>query len=796
MAYEVIWTKLLGLIVGPTTYSFTLVLVTFITCLALGSLFFGWLGDKVRRPMDLLLYTQLGAALCALLISQVLGNSQLLFAKLLYHSKDHFLLMNVLKAGVLFAFMFLPTFFLGATFPLVGKVYTQSVSAVGHSMGVAYTLNTIGAVLGSFIAGFVLIPLTGKERGLSLVVALQILTCLVIAGITLARERRYLKWVPIAGPALVGLWLCLHYPGWNHRLLSMGRYQRFDEMAAQGVSLGEMGWFEALFQGPRTLAQSESRELVYYGDGIGGFTAVLQEMGPMGQPELVMTNSGKPDASTAVDMKTQTLLAHLPMLFHPNPESVMILGLASGITAGEVLYYPIQRLDVLEISPQVVEACQYFASRNNNVLSNPKTELIVQDGRAHLQLTDRRYDVIISEPSNPWMAGLAALFTQEFFTLARDRLNDGGMFVQFMHSYAMDWPVFALVGRTFAKVFPNSLFVTTCPDAFGTDFLFVGIKGKNPLALANAERRKSYAQQSKNVTVTDPNVLYRLILGEALPQVFGEGPVNTDSHPRLEFAAPRIMYREDPNIVAHLSERIYLTQETADIRQQVSTDVEGQLGFSAYSLSVGVQFSDMVDLSRATPSQRERFSALMERYSAQYTVDYSLLQDEGLKRRCHLTQIETLRNRIESMPKKYAVYYALLATFHSEVGMWEESAAYNRKALELAPDYVEAMTNLAWHLVVHRRAQGPQDSDLQEAIRLATRACELTRYHRPEAMDALAAAYAAKGMFPLAQTLAQNALGKARSSGKEALAEQIEKRLQLYGTGRAYVETMSTAPSL
>ena len=785
MAYEVIWTKLLGLMVGPTTYSFTLVLVTFITCLALGSLFFGWLGDKVRRPIHLLIYTQLGAALFALLISHILGNSQLFFSKVLYHSKDHFAAMNVLKAVSLFAFMFLPTVLLGATFPLVGKIYTRSMAAVGRSIGVAYTVNTIGAVLGSFCAGFILIPMMGKEKGLSLVVALQITTCLAAAGAILIREKKaLLRLLPVVGPALVGLVLCLHYPEWNRSLLSSGKYHRFDQV---GVDVGGVGWIQALCQGPELLSRTTGDELKYYGDGIGGFTTVIEKKLWFSDPALVMSNSGKPDASTGGDMPTQSLLAHLPMLFHPNPKTVMVLGLASGITAGEVLHYPIDQLDVLEISPQVVEASKYFARWNNDVLTNPKTKIIVQDGRAHLQLTDRKYDVIISEPSNPWMAGLAALFTQEFFTAANDRLNEGGMFVQFMHSYQMDWSVFSMVGRTFVKVFPNSLFVTTRPDSFGPDYLFVGFKGKDKLIPENAQRRRSYAQLSKNITLTDPNVLYELVLGEALKVLFGEGPINTDSRPRLEFAAPRLMYHKDTAIATHLFENVYLTQRTADIRQRALKDMDTQIAFATYALSVGEQFSNMVDLSKASPSQKEQFGELMKAFAARYAVDYSLLQDEDLKRSCRLIQIEALNKRIAAMPTKNATFYDALARLYSDTGQVDEAIVNYKQALALVPTFAKSMIDLAWHLAVHKQAKA---YDPQEAVRLAECACQLTNYRMPEVLDTLGAAYAAAGKFPLALAVAQEALRQAQSSKTTQLAEQIQKRVTLYTAGNAYVEIL------
>ncbi|MHC4105422.1 MAG: fused MFS/spermidine synthase, partial [Planctomycetota bacterium] len=545
MSYEVIWTKLLGLIVGPTTYSFTIVLVTFILGLALGSMIFGWLGDKTKKPLWLLIFTQVAAALLVLGISQVIGNSQLFFAKVIFTFRERFVLLNVSKAVILFCFMILPTLCLGATFPLVGKIYTLTISKVGRSIGVAYAINTIGAVLGSFCAGFVLIPLVGKEKGLSLVIGLQLLTSLVVGGILLVRRKKsILKLVPLAIPALAGLFLCFYFPVWNRLLLSQGKYHRFKAIK---VNVKSYGWLEALLHGPEILTGAERSDLVYYGDGIGGFTTVLRHVSPLGNIEYSMANSGKVDASSRGDMKTQTLLAHFPMLFHRDPKTVMVLGLASGVTAGEVLYYPIERLDVLDINQEVVEASDFFLPWNNNVLSHPKTNLIIQDGRAHLQLTKQKYDVIISEPSNPWMAGLATLFTRDFFALVEDRLNEDGIFCQWLHSYQMDWSTFSLIGRTFAQVFPNSILVSADPYIVG-DYMLVGFKGKDRLILENIEQGLEYAQQSNNVTILNPRLLYRFIIYEELQRLFGPGPVNTDSWPRLEFAAPKLMYHEDQMI--------------------------------------------------------------------------------------------------------------------------------------------------------------------------------------------------------------------------------------------------------
>jgi spermidine synthase len=689
MSYEVIWTKLLGLIVGPTTYSFTIVLVTFISGLALGSIVFGWLGDRSGKAVKLLVLTQTGAALSALGVSQLLGNSQLFFAKVIFKFQDNFALLSIAKVAILFGFMILPTFCLGATFPLVGKIYTRSVSRVARSIGSAYAINTIGAVLGSFCAGFVLVPLFGKENGLRFVISLQLLVSLVVTFIVFRREK-ILKLVPFVLPALAGLLLCSGFPVWNRRALSIGTYHRFNE---RGLNVKEYGWAESLFSGSRILAESQSGEPVFYGDGIGGFTTVLKYSGPLGNVEYSMVISGKPDASSRGDMKTQTLAAHLPMLFHAGAKKVMVLGLASGITAGEVLYYPVEQLDVIDINREVVAASEFFRPWNNNVLSNPKTNLIIQDARAHLQLTRQKYDVIISEPSNPWMAGLATLFTRDFFELARNRLGSSGIFVQFLHLYEMDWPTFALVGRAFADVFENNILVSSEPAGFGADCLFVGFNGPGGLDIDNAERNISYTQKSKNVTLLRPELLHRLIIGEDIRRLFGDGPVNTDNRPRLEFAAPKTMYQSDPMIPGNIRSNEWFSPETADIIGWVRTNIDLQIDFAAYALSVYAPFENMVDMSKANQAQKERFFQLVETYCAGEMMNFALLDDKELVRRCRSIQINAIKNKISSMPDKVRSYFYLGDLYYA-TDMPDEAIAAYSKSLLIKPGDPQTNLNL------------------------------------------------------------------------------------------------------
>jgi spermidine synthase len=701
MAYEVIWTKLLGLIIGPTTYSFTIVLITFITCLAFGSMFFGRLGDRVKEPIWLLIYTQLAAVILALFVSQMLGNSQFFFAKLIYSFQNNFALLSILKAVILFAFMFLPTVCLGATFPLVGKVCTQSLLRVGKSIGFAYTINTVGAVLGSFCAGFLLIPLMGKENGLKLVFGIQTSTMLIAAvWLIWINKQDKVKLISVAAPAALGLILCLIFPSWDRAALSLGRYHR---MQALSSDFEKTGWLNALWNGSDLLPKPKFSKVVYYGDGIAGFTTVSEVQNDFGRIDRFLVISGKPDAGTREDMSTQVLSAHFPIMFHPNPKAVMVLGHASGITAGETLCYPIERLDILEISNQVVKASKFFDQWNGNVLSDPRTELIVQDGRAHLQLTNRKYDVIISEPSNPWMAGLAALFTKDFFELARDRLNQDGIFAQFIHSYQMDWSTFSMVVRTFADVFPNSILINTR----GKDFLMIGYKGDNGLKLDNAERNFQFAQKSRNMTLLNPKSLYQLVVTEDVGGLCGPGEINTDAWPRLEFAAPKTMFVDDSTIKENINVRRRLKPETLTVLRELIPDVNAQIDFAALFFSLDNPMTYIINFAKATPQQIQRYVKIVTDYCASHVMDYSILQDETLKRECRSIQIRAIEEKLDTLEDKAFAYYTH-GDLYRESQLFADAEKNYYKALELRPDDALLYNDLA--VVLHRQGK------LDEAI--------------------------------------------------------------------------------
>jgi spermidine synthase len=470
-------------------------------------------------------------------------------------------------------------------------------------------------------------------------------------------------------------------------MLAEGKYHRFDRPEIRNA-----GWLSSLFSTPPRFSDGESEELVYYGDGIGGFTTVLRRQ-IIGDTTYSLYNSGKTDASYPGDMTTQTLLAHFPLLFHPRPDNVLVIGLASGITAGEVLCYPVKRLDVVDINEKVVAASDYFREWNSNVLADSRTRLIIQDGRAHLAMSNQKYDVISSEPSNPWMAGLAGLFTRECFELAKAHLNDGGVFVQFTHAYQMDWNTFAMIGRTFSEVFPNSMLVNTDPTTNGPDYLLIGMKGEGKLDASAAAQNLRFAQQSKNMTLLNHKLFYNLILSEDLEKLFADGPIHTEDRPYLEFAAPKLLYTSDPMIKRQVLDKRWLSESVKEIVHENSTNLDTRIDFAAYALSVySPEFvlQNGLDLSSATAAQRQRVSDLLVDYCKKnIAADIFSLKDRELREQCLSAQEGALRTRMADA-KDPAPFAYRLGEMCSKQGKLDEAAGYFSKVLRSNPDHVKA----------------------------------------------------------------------------------------------------------
>jgi spermidine synthase len=502
----------------------------------------------------------------------------------------------------------------------------------------------------------------------------------------------------------------VNFPSWNHKILDRGWYHQFKSFEQY---FSTTSWFESVWKGASKFASHVANiDVVFYGDGIGGFTTVVKWFSTIGRTNYTMLNSGKGDASSHGDRLTQALSAHIPLLFHPDPEKVMVVGLASGMTVGEVLHYPVKQVDVLEINDQVVKAAEFFNPWNNNCLTNPRTRIILQDGRNHLELTREKYDVIISEPSNPWMAGLANLFTLDYFKTVKGRLSEDGIFVQWFYSYEMDWSTFAMVGRTFAEVFPDGLLLRT----LSSDFLLVGFSGKKNLDLKTADKNIGYAGRSKNVTIRNPRSIFNLIVSEDLKGLFGPGPFHTDNWPRLEFAAPKNLDRTDTSIEDNIKNNGRLSNETKEI-VEYNKNVDSSLDrLELMTAHTSPAFKE-VDLNKATPAQITRYHGILKDYCSEEDVEsYSIFPASDLQKQCAELQAGKIQDRLATSRENSSAYYYLARAFRV-MGTTQDEINALQKAITLDPDFYDAYMELG----IAFEAQGrPDEANRQfsDALRL------------------------------------------------------------------------------
>jgi len=695
MSYEVIWTKLLALLAGPTTYSLTVVLFTFITGLALGSMLFGWLGDRVKNPFALLIGSQLVAALSAMLASQCMGNAQLYFAKLLYQFKDHFFVAEGFKALSLFAMMFIPTLCLGAVFPISTKLILNDVEHIGSSIGKLYAVNTVGALLGSFCSGFVLIPLLGKAVGLSGLVAVQFLTACAMLLLD-GNIRPGKKWVFL--PLGIGMAvLSFFMPRWNANALVQGRYQRFTYWTP---ILENTSYWKALFSSRRLLDTSPEPRVLYLDDGIGGFVAVCQLENSLGVSSRYLSSSGKIEASTLGDQSTMYMLAHIPMLMHPGAKDVLVIGLGSGITAGQVLCYPVKRLDILEISPEVVRGADYFNEWNNRVLTNPVSRVIVQDARTHITLTKQTYDVITAEPSNLWMAGLANLFTVDYFEKIKNHLNPHGIFVQWFHAYQADWTVFSSIGRTFQQVFGNCMLFRSSL-ALG-DFLFVGFKDENDQMRPDVlEKNVVYLKDLDRIRIRDPYVLYPLIVAENVEILFTDGFLHTDKNPILEYRAPLHLYTEKSAFDETIKSRSRIKPSTRSMLQRFD-QTDKKLDFAEFVASLNNPPFNLVRFSDLNEMQKQRYLSIEKTFCENNLYPYPLINDSVSLNLCmdvHETKISGhLEKMLATNPGSKAIGWIHfdLAKVYSYKKEFGKAIRHFNQALVYLPDDFNVLIFLAY----------------------------------------------------------------------------------------------------
>jgi spermidine synthase len=519
---EVAWTRGLTLVLGSSTYAFTIMLVTFLAGLAGGSLVMARLLARGPDLLRTLAFLQAGIGLASLVGGHLFAKLPLLYLHLFKATSGVSALLVAGQFALAGLVMLAPGLLMGAVFPVVVELLGDPSRGAGEQVGRAYAANTVGAVLGAFGGGFVLIPWIGIAGTLTLGIALSLVVAL---GVLVVSGRH---WREASATAAFLLALPFLTPSWEALAMSSGVYK-------------EARLYLRLYPSPRDVFSRllPQFRLLYYREGPTATVTVTERPSLEDHRHLALAIDGKVDASTAGDMPTQVLSGHLPLLLHPRPEKVLVIGLASGVTVGAVTRHPVRHVMAVEIEPAVVEASRLFDAFNHRPLGDPRVRLVVDDARNFLLLSPDRYDVIISEPSNPWMSGPAKLFTQEFFRLGRERLEPGGLFVQWLQLYGMSEPSLQSLLRTFQSVFPHLLVFQPNEG----DLLLVGGAEPMTVPVPRIEERMQTARvraDLEQIRVHDAfDLLLRFRLGEAEARAYaGDAPLNTDDNGLVEFSAP------------------------------------------------------------------------------------------------------------------------------------------------------------------------------------------------------------------------------------------------------------------
>ncbi len=448
LSAEVLWTRHLALLIGGTVYAFALMLAVFLLGLGAGSSAGAVLGARLdpRRAL----------AACQWLLAIAMAWGAYAIARSLpYWPLDVALPTPASVAleldALRTAFAVLPAALLwGASFPLALAAVAPPAVDVRRSVGRLYAVNTAGAIAGALLTTFVLVPGLGSQRVQQLAVVL-------------------------AAAAGVALW----FSG------GLGSKRATQAAVAAALAVGMAGLVPAL--PPELVAYGRflptrglGANVIYVGEGLTASVAVTRE------PSGVLTyhNAGKTQASTyPQDLRLQRMLGHLSTLVADTPADVLVIGLGAGITAGAASIDPaVERVVVAEIEPLVPPlAAQFFAAYNFGVVTSPKVEIRIDDGRHYLATTSRRFDAITSDPLDPWVKGAATLYTREFWQLAKAHLNDGGVVTAFLQLYETDEAAVQSEIATFFGVFPNGALFANRVDGMGYDAVLLGRAGDGPV---------------------------------------------------------------------------------------------------------------------------------------------------------------------------------------------------------------------------------------------------------------------------------------------------------------------------
>jgi len=503
IACEVAWTKYLSIFTGATIFGFAAILSIFLIGIALGSWVIKRYVDLSGNSKNMVIWLLVTLAV-SLLYSRI-GLAKL--PELLEYSTESGFIDEYLQGGkylMVFLLIFPATFMFGALFPVTVSLYCAEIANLRKRIGHAYAINTIGCILGSLLAGFWIIPVSGTDFLLSIMI-------LIIAALPFMfvskQSIKPITLIIISGIILLGTW---QFPHLDYAKLIAASPYRFDEDAKKGKK-------------PKFLFLKEGKTGVISVITYDDVKARLQNNG-IQESYMALKKGLHPPF-------TEVLLGLMPYLLHPDPKTVHVIGFGGGNTLDAIANTPVEAIRVTELEPAVISANAVVFGGEIPVLQDPRVDLQINDARNSLLVEGQSYDLILSQPSHPWLAGAGNLFTKEFFEIAAANLNEGGISAQWVNLFNMDSTTLGSILKAYYEVYP---FGFTMANTSSGDYLLLG--SNKPLTFDRKRMAKRMAetairQYMSQAKVTKPEHLlwYFSLSRDEILDITAEVKPNTDT---------------------------------------------------------------------------------------------------------------------------------------------------------------------------------------------------------------------------------------------------------------------------
>ena len=552
---EVVWTRQLSLLFGASVYTFSLILAVFLSGLGAGSLAGAYLARRTADPALVIVRIQI-------LLAVAIGAGGWLIVNALPRWQPTNDFLPWVRAAPSYAFTFdalrcavalLPaTFLWGASFPLIlaaprSRSGQTAAGLAGHVSRIN-AINTTGALAGVLTLTLFGIPSLGSHGAQQLLVLVSALAGVILLW-SMPAQRRI---APVGAAVLAAALAVAIVPAIPGRLIAYGR---------------SVGSWDSI------------QRFLYLAEGATSSVAVTEHVGGTRQFHI----AGKVEASDLdVDMRLERMLGHVPALVHPNPKSILIVGVGAGVTAGALSIHPeVQRIVVCEIEPMVPRSARaYFGDENHHVFDDPRVELIFDDARHFLETTRETFDIITSDPIHPWVRGAATLYSLEYLQLARAHLNTGGVVTQWIPLYETDVRSVKSEIATFAQVFPDTTLWN--PDLLeeGYDLVALGRTAPAPISEAAINRRLAASAAVRDslaaVSLNSGAAVLSTYAGRSadLAPWLADAEINRERHLRLQYLA---------GLAANVDERFLIFQAMLAYRRYpadlfvASAELEAQL---------------------------------------------------------------------------------------------------------------------------------------------------------------------------------------------------------------------------